>query len=100
MAHSQLGEKEAAREWYDKAAKELKKFEYPREEESRWLASGLTLQFEVVEGTAGKFRLRVFGDNVPFGNRKILFGANGAHVGGGTFSSGECVPGWLEPVDT
>jgi hypothetical protein len=63
-------------------------------------ASGLTLQFEVVEGTAGKFRLRVFGDNVPFGNREILFGANGAHVGGGTFTGSECLPGWLEPVDT
>jgi serine/threonine protein kinase len=38
MAHWQLGEKEAARSWFDKADKELKKFEYPPQEESRWLA--------------------------------------------------------------
>jgi serine/threonine protein kinase len=43
MAHWQLGEKAAARKWYDKAAKELKKFEYPREEEGRWLAEATGL---------------------------------------------------------
>jgi uncharacterized protein HemY len=43
MAHWQLGEKEAARRWYDKAHKELKKFEYPREQEGRWLAEAATL---------------------------------------------------------
>ena len=43
MAHCQLGEKEAARSWYDKAAKELKKFEYPREEEGRWRTEAAVL---------------------------------------------------------
>jgi tetratricopeptide (TPR) repeat protein len=43
MAHWQLGEKEAARRWYDKADKELKKFEYPRVEEGRWLAEAAEL---------------------------------------------------------
>jgi serine/threonine protein kinase len=43
MASWQLGEKEVARSWYDKAVKELKKFEYPREEEGRWLAEAAAL---------------------------------------------------------
>jgi len=43
MAHWQLGEKEAARNWYHKAAKELKKFEYPPEQEGRWLAEATAL---------------------------------------------------------
>jgi hypothetical protein len=33
----------AARKSYDKAAKELNKFEYPREEEGGWLAEATAL---------------------------------------------------------
>jgi tetratricopeptide (TPR) repeat protein len=43
MAHWRLGEKEEARRWYDKADKELKKFEYPHVEEGRWLAEAAAL---------------------------------------------------------
>jgi len=43
MAHWQLGAKEAARTWYDKAVKELRKFEYPREEQGRWQAEAAVL---------------------------------------------------------
>jgi serine/threonine protein kinase len=43
MAHWRLGEKEEARRWYNKADKELKKFEYPRVEEGRWLAEAAAL---------------------------------------------------------
>jgi eukaryotic-like serine/threonine-protein kinase len=43
MAHWQLGEKEEARNWYEKAVTELKKFEYPLEEEGRWLAEATAL---------------------------------------------------------
>ena len=50
MAHCQLAEKEAARNWYEKAAKELKKFEYPREEEGRWLAEATALLKEKGNG--------------------------------------------------
>jgi serine/threonine protein kinase len=50
MAHWQLGEKQAARKWYQKAAKELKKFEYPREEEGRWLAEATALLKEKGNG--------------------------------------------------
>jgi serine/threonine protein kinase len=50
MAHWQLGEKEEARKWYDKAANELKKFEYPREEEGRWLAEATALLKEKGDG--------------------------------------------------
>ena len=47
MAHWQLGQQEAARTWYDKAVKDLKKFEYPREEEGRWLAeAGVLLKMK------------------------------------------------------
>jgi hypothetical protein len=50
MAHWQLGEKEAARKWYETAAKQLKKFEYPREEEGRWLAEATALLNEKGNG--------------------------------------------------
>jgi tetratricopeptide (TPR) repeat protein len=43
MAYGQLGEKEEARRWYDKADKALKKFEYPHVEESRLLAEAADL---------------------------------------------------------
>jgi len=60
--------------------------------------TGLTLQFEVVEDDAeSPFRLRIFGD-LPFGNREILFSADGKRSGAGTFLAGLCKPTWLTPV--
>ncbi len=59
-------------------------------------ASGLTLQFEVVDD--GTCRLRVFGKYLPFGNREVVFDREGIDAGGGT-----CLvarrPTWLSEVD-
>ena len=59
----------------------------------------LTFQFEVVEGTSAKYRLRLFGKNLPFGNREIIFDEAGAYAGGGTFTASVCKPAWLGPID-
>lgn len=57
-------------------------------------ASGLTIQFEVMPD--GEPRLRIFGNALPFGNREIVFDANGIEAGGGTVTAGLCKPSWLE----
>jgi hypothetical protein len=60
--------------------------------------TGLTFQFEVMEGSDAPFRLRIFG-KVPFGNREILFDKNGEEAGGGTLLAGLCRPAWLQKVE-
>lgn len=45
------------------------------------LISGLTFQFEVVPDSDTPFKLKVFGDSIPFGNREILFDVNGNDAG-------------------
>lgn len=62
------------------------------------LPTGLTFQFETMPGSDAPFRLRIFGD-LPFGNREILFNAQGEEAGSGTFLSGHCRPSWLTSVD-
>jgi len=61
-------------------------------------ASGLTFQFEVMPESTARFRLRVFGDALPFGNRQILFGVSGAEAGAET-ACALCKPAWLGPID-
>lgn len=56
-------------------------------------ASGLTLQFERRE--SGEFALNIFGD-IPFGNRTLVFDADGAFAGGGTHLGGCTRPNWIE----
>ena len=58
--------------------------------------TGLTFQFEMTPG--GEPRLRLFGTQLPNGNREITFNARGEEAGAGTGTSGLCRPAWLEPV--
>ncbi len=48
-------------------------------------ASGITFQFIVNEDTPDfPFRIRMFGDILPFGNRELTIGKDGVVNGGGT----------------
>jgi hypothetical protein len=48
-------------------------------------STGLTLDFVVVDNDAEcPFRLRIYGDNLPFGNREFTIGADGVINGAGT----------------
>lgn len=48
-------------------------------------ASGITFHFVVDENSPDfPFRIRMFGDNIPFGNRELTFGKDGIVNGGGT----------------
>lgn len=48
-------------------------------------ASGLTIDFVVNENTPDcPFRIRIYGDILPFGNREITIGKDGMINGGGT----------------
>ena len=59
--------------------------------------TGLTYQFEVMPD--GEMRFRIFGDGLPFGNREIIFDADGAEAGSGTATRGLCRPAWMEQID-
>lgn len=61
--------------------------------------SGLTFQFEVVEGTSAGYRLRVCGNQIPFGNRELLFNEAGVYAGSGCFAGGLARPSWSEQSD-
>lgn len=59
--------------------------------------SGLTVQFEVAPD--GEYVLRLYGDNLPFGNRQFNFSPDGQLVGRGTSTAGQCRPAWLTRVE-
>ena len=59
-------------------------------------ASGLTIQFEVTP--SGEYRLRLYGDILPLGNRDIAFDERGRHVGAGSYT-GLCRPAWLTTME-
>jgi hypothetical protein len=61
-------------------------------------ASGLTLQFTHMPGSDAPYRLRIHGEMLPFGNREILFDADGAEAGAGTALVDSCRPTWLREV--
>jgi hypothetical protein len=58
-------------------------------------ASGLTLQFECVEG---RTRLVIAGAALPFGNREILFDAEGREAAAGTLLGEFRKPSWLKKL--
>ncbi len=64
------------------------------------LPTGLTFQFEKIEmDPSGPFRLRIFGESLPYGNREIIFSPDGTIEGGGTFMGGLCKPTWQTKID-
>jgi len=54
----------------------------------------LTIQFEVMPD--GARCVRVFGANLRFGNRLVVFNENGKMTGSGTHVAGPCKPTWPE----
>ena len=56
--------------------------------------TGLTLQFERRDD--GTTKLRIYGKNLPFGNREIVFDADGKPEGSGVFLGELCRPSWLK----
>jgi hypothetical protein len=63
------------------------------------LATGLTLQFEVIPGDfEAPFRLKIVGD-FPFGNREIRFGRDGQEASSAVALAGLCSPTWLTSAD-
>lgn len=61
-------------------------------------ASGLTFQFLVTTAADAPYKLKVFGDGLPFGNREIVFDAEGREAGAGTLLAESCAPSWLQRV--
>ncbi|HYG55501.1 MAG TPA: hypothetical protein VD965_09425 [Burkholderiales bacterium] len=60
------------------------------------LATGLILQFECADG---RMRLVIAGESLPFGNREILFDADGCETGAGTLVGDFRRPSWLKKVE-
>jgi hypothetical protein len=58
--------------------------------------TGLTLQFELRDD--GTTKLRIYGRDLPFGNREIIFDAEGKEEGAGVFTGELCRPSWLRKV--
>ncbi len=58
-------------------------------------ASGLILQFERAEGST---RLKIVGRSLPFGNREIVFDAEGREAAAGTLLRKCRRPSWLKKV--
>ena len=58
-------------------------------------ASGLILQFECENGKA---RLVIAGRSLPFGNREILFDADGREAAAGTLLGEFRRPSWLKGI--
>ncbi len=49
-------------------------------------ASGLTLEFIVIEGDEKfPYRIRIYGETLPYGNREIFINKEGKIDGGGTY---------------
>jgi len=62
------------------------------------LVTGLTFQFALNESDEeAPFRLKITGD-LPFGNREILFSADGEKMAAGTLLVEACRPSWLKEV--
>ncbi len=59
--------------------------------------TGLTFQFKVHPNSDAPYRLCIFGD-LPYGNREILFDADGNEAGAGTATTGTCPTSWLREV--
>lgn len=59
--------------------------------------TGLTFQFEVLPN--GEPRFRIFGKDLPFGNREIIFDEDGIEAGSGTATAGLCRPAWMQPSE-
>jgi len=59
------------------------------------VASGLVLQFECYEG---RTRLVIAGENLPFGNREILFDHDGREAASGTLVGQFRKPSWLKSI--
>ena len=61
--------------------------------------SGLTLQIAFAEDDdEAPFRLRIYGDALPFGNREFVFDEGGGHAGAGTALCGSNRATWLRKV--
>ncbi len=58
-------------------------------------ASGLILQFEC---SNGRTRLVIAGASLPYGNREILFDADGCEAAAGTLVGSFRRPSWLKEV--
>ncbi len=58
-------------------------------------STGLILQFECADGRP---RLVIAGEALPFGNREILFDADGRETAAGTLLGEFRRPSWLKPV--
>ncbi len=58
-------------------------------------STGLILQFECSDGRP---RLVIAGKSLPFGNREILFDADGREAAAGTLLGEFRRPSWLKPV--
>lgn len=62
-------------------------------------AAGLTIQFEVNEqDSEAPYRFKIFGPNLPYGNREICFGQDGKEVAAGTLLVGTCRASWIREV--
>ena len=59
-------------------------------------ATGLILQFEFANGG---LRLVIAGESLPFGNREIIFDAEGREAAAGTLLGDYRRPSWLKKVD-
>ena len=59
------------------------------------LASGLTLQFECMQG---RTRLVIAGRALPFGNREIIFDDEGREAAAGTLVGEFRRPSWIKEV--
>ena len=63
------------------------------------MASGLTLQITFAEDDGeAPFRLRIYGDALPFGNREFMFDKGGAKAGGATALRVSSRATWLRKV--
>lgn len=66
--------------------------------------TGLTLRFEYrephpkIEGGKESVKLTIYGDILPFGNRDLIFNADGVQSAAGTAVRGKCSPSWLREV--
>ncbi|MEM8950544.1 MAG: hypothetical protein AAGA21_05530 [Pseudomonadota bacterium] len=62
------------------------------------LATGLTFQFKTNEADeSAPFHLKIFGE-LQFGNREIIFDANGEETEAGPLLADACHPSWIREV--